>query len=141
MYVCSLLAVLAFSACSSDDDNETKTPVTNDNKNVVSANLPQEITRLEFPKVKGDANNVVLVRKTDQYGVNYCKGAYQAIGFWFEHRGDYPSSESLKAHVVNIKKLEELTGLDFFCNLPDYIEKRVESAPYNPNTLSSKWGF
>lgn len=312
-YVYSLMAVLAFSACSSsDDDNEATKVVTNDNKNVVSANLPQEVTRLEFPKVEGDANNVILVHKTDQYGVNYCteydlskksqrwscyevykdnnfkgwtrsqwdgatwmgrtwsgdpfqkdpdvasdlqtpvsneysksgydrghivasedriysqdangqtffmtnmqpqlhafnagiwedmekqvrnfltydmstqsshaqdtlyickggtidspdqilgytnggyivpkyffcavlkkttQGTYQAVGFWFEHRGDYPASESLKAHVVNIKKLEELTGLDFFCNLPDDIEKRVESAPYDPNTLSSKWGF
>ena len=28
---------------------------------------------------------------------------------------------------VDIDKLEEKTGIDFFCNLPDYIEKDVES--------------
>ena len=65
---------------------------------------------------------------------------YQAIGFWFRHSA-YGSSETVKGHVVNIKRLEELTGLDFFCNLPDDIERSVENASCDPNTVKEKWGF
>lgn len=316
LFLCTVLT-LSFAACSNDDDNNSggsTGKVENVNKNVVSGNLPSEITRLEFPKIEtnGVTENVILVRKTADFGVNYstcydlskksarwccyevyksnnvknwtrkqwegstwmgktwtgdpfqkdpdvdadlqapvnneysksgydrghivasedriysqdangqtffmtnmfpqvhsfnsglwedmekqvrnfltydmstqsshendtlyvCKGAtiddaehiygytspgnfivpkfffcavllknskgYQAIGFWFEHKADYPSSETVKSHVVNIKKLEELTGLDFFCNLPDDIEKRVESSAYDPNTIKNKWGF
>ncbi len=309
IYLFAFIALLSFAACGSDDDNNNGTTgaVNNLNQNVVTSGLPQEVTRLEFPKVKGGSNNTVIVHKTDEFGVNYsteydltkksqrwscyaiykdnnfknwyrknwagatwmgknwtgdpfqvdpavspslqapvsneyypsgydrghivasedriysqdangqtffmtnmqpqfhsfnagiweqmeekvrsfltydmstqsshandtlyvCKGGtidsadkiygytkngyivpkfffcavlrknnegYSAIGFWFEHKDDYPASESLKSHVVNIKKLEELTGLDFFCNLPDDIEKSVESSDYDP----SKWGF
>ena len=64
---------------------------------------------------------------------------YHAIGFWIEHRDDYgygydkfaPSSV-MKKYAVNIDELEEKTGLDFFCNLPDVIEEEVEST-YNEN--------
>lgn len=65
---------------------------------------------------------------------------YQAIGFWFRHSA-YGSSETVKGHVVNIKRLEELTGLDFFCNLPDDIERSIENASCDPNTVKEKWGF
>jgi len=93
-------------------------------------------------KIYGYTNNGYIVPKYFFCAVllKNSKG-YQAIGFWFEHKKDYPSSETLNSHVVNIKKLEELTGLDFFCNLPDDIEKQVESSAYDPNTIKSKWGF
>ena len=62
------------------------------------------------------------------------QGTYQALGFWIEHREDYPyeygdtvPGNVLKEHLVNIDQLEELTGLDFFCNLPDDLEETVES--------------
>ncbi len=62
-------------------------------------------------------------------------GAYHAIGFWMEHRDDYgysngkyASSEVMKTYAVSIDKLEQLTGLDFFCNLPDDVENQAESA-------------
>ena len=63
---------------------------------------------------------------------------YKAIGFWFEHK-TYPSNEKLTDHVVNIDKLEELTGIDFFCNLPDDIENKVESVNINSNYLQTVW--
>ncbi len=55
----------------------------------------------------------------------------RAIGFIAEHDGDLPSEPSaadLKSCAVSIDRLEEITGLDFFCNLPDVIEDEVESA-------------
>lgn len=56
---------------------------------------------------------------------------YHAIGFWIEHREDLPkkpTAEEIKKYAVSIDKLEEYTGLDFFCNLPDVIEDEVESS-------------
>lgn len=67
--------------------------------------------------------------------------AYSSIGFWMEHKEygyDYknkaPLSEIAK-HAVTINKLEELTGMDFFPNLPDAAEEKIESR-CNP----SEWG-
>ena len=63
--------------------------------------------------------------------------AYQAIGFLVEHRDDYGYTfehplkrEDAQAYAVSIDKLEQETGIDFFCNLPDVIEDEVEKA-YN----------
>ena len=57
-------------------------------------------------------------------------GGYSALGFWMEHK-DYgmknPGNSELSAHVVTIDQLEELTGIDFFHNLPDDVEKAVEA--------------
>lgn len=39
-----------------------------------------------------------------------------------------PSSDELKEYVVSVDKLEEETGIDFFCNLPDVLENEVEAA-------------
>lgn len=72
-----------------------------------------------------------------------CKnGTYEAMAFWMEHKiyGKYtetsaPNSE-LAAHAITIDDLEEKTGIDFFHNLPDDIEKSVE-AKYT----ASAWGF
>ena len=42
-------------------------------------------------------------------------------------------------YVVNIKTLEERTGIDFFCNLPDDIEKQVEEM--DVQAIKNIWGF
>ena len=52
---------------------------------------------------------------------------YKAIGFWVEHLDDDHKGDDLKKYCVSIDRLEELTGIDFFCNLPDDVEDRVES--------------
>ena len=54
-------------------------------------------------------------------------GGYKALGFWIQHLSS--DTRDLKPYVVNIDELENLTGIDFFCNLPDDIEKAVESLP------------
>lgn len=56
---------------------------------------------------------------------------YHAIGFWVEHSEylpEQPTVEELQAYVLSIDELEQNTGLDFFCNLPDVIEDEVESS-------------
>lgn len=54
-------------------------------------------------------------------------GGYKAIGFYLEHRSAYADEQNLSPYVVSIDRLEELTGIDFFCNLPDQIESLVEA--------------
>ena len=68
---------------------------------------------------------------------------YQSIGFLVEHRDDYGYNNDHQAPVsvvkncaLSIDELEKATGLDFFCNLPDEIENRVESL-YN----EADWDF
>ncbi|RRD80154.1 DNA/RNA non-specific endonuclease [Alloprevotella sp. OH1205_COT-284] len=60
------------------------------------------------------------------------KGQYQAIGFWTVHDGVNYKKVKLNTLACSIKELEAKTGIDFFCNLPDDIEKMVEEA-YDPD--------
>ena len=53
---------------------------------------------------------------------------YKAMGFWIEHKAGTDKGAALAKYMVNIDELERLTGIDFFCNLPDNIEEQVESA-------------
>lgn len=60
---------------------------------------------------------------------------FHAIAFLVPHKEGMtrnPSSDELKEYVVSVDKLEEETGIDFFCNLPDALENEVEAA-YNLN--------
>lgn len=65
-------------------------------------------------------------------------GNARAVGFWMEHK-DYRNSTAAflkdlrRGSACSIDELEELTGLDFFCNLPDWIEDVVE-ARYTRNS-------
>ena len=61
---------------------------------------------------------------------------YRAVGFWMEHTAVNHADDNLKDYAMSIDELERLTGIDFFCNLPDDIENEVE-ASYAP----SAWGL
>jgi endonuclease G len=52
---------------------------------------------------------------------------YRGIAFILEHANPSKSGTQPKNYVFTIDQLEQLTGIDFFCNLPDDIEKEVES--------------
>ncbi len=303
-----LAAALSLGACSGSDSDSSNggSSSANANRNVVSANLPAEVTRTEFPKVKGGSDNTIIVHSTSQYGVNFCtefdlakksqrwscyavyktnnvtgwqrskwrtgvtwqgktwyydpfqtdpaipesaqpstsefgSSGYQrghivasadricnqdvngqtfymtnmqpmigrfnediwanieakirgfatsyvktesdtmfvckggtidnadqiigyttnhfivpkyffaaillkttkgnkALGFYIEHKA-WSDNTSLIPHVVNIAKLEELTGIDFFCNLPDSEEKAVENRQLDSSYLKNQWGI
>ena len=62
-------------------------------------------------------------------------GQYKAIGFWTEHTANN-SSKNPADYAISIKELEEKTGIDFFCNLPDDIEEEVQKE-YN----LADWGL
>ena len=60
------------------------------------------------------------------------EGKAKAIGFWIEHKDFKDSSLSnlkkiRQAAACTIDELEEHTGIDFFCNVPDCIENIVEA--------------
>lgn len=52
---------------------------------------------------------------------------FYGIAFWFEHK-EKTSNGQLSDYAISIDELEKRTGIDFFCNFPDKIEKAVESA-------------
>ncbi len=60
----------------------------------------------------------VLCKKND---------TYKAIAFWTIHENVSRTKANLADYAISIKELEERTGIDFFCNLPDDIEQAVES--------------
>ena len=82
-----------------------------------------------------------------------CKNSngYKALGFWAEHNNmpgndfwvtkfNKPSEQiTLGDFVVSIRELENLTGIDFFCNLPDDVENSVENL--NVENIKRAWGL
>lgn len=54
------------------------------------------------------------------------QGDYNAIGFWLEHK-KYSNNKVDKSIAVSIDQLEELTGENFFVNLPDAVQTAVEA--------------
>ncbi len=61
-------------------------------------------------------------------------GSYKGMAFWVEHTANTDSS--LAKYMISIDELEERTGIDFFCNLPDNVEEAVEAMD-SPST----WGL
>ena len=62
---------------------------------------------------------------------------FKALGFWAQHNDVVLPSIDLKDYVVSIDELEELTGIDFFCNLPDPVEKTLEGL--SRESICSAW--
>ena len=54
-------------------------------------------------------------------------GKYEAIAFLMIHADEDRQKDDLKNYAIKVDRLEEFTGIDFFCNLPDDIEDDVES--------------
>lgn len=64
------------------------------------------------------------------------KTGYRSIGWIAPQDEDYHSSDKLSKYAMSIDALEARTGIDFFCNLPDDVEKTVET-----QTGVLFWGF
>ena len=87
-----------------------------DNNNIITR-LGSGVNRIPVPKYFFMA---VLCKNKDA-----ANGGYKALGFWVRHQRD--NNTDLSQYVVPIRELEQLTGIDFFCNLPDDIENAVET--------------
>ena len=65
-------------------------------------------------------------------------GNYSAVALWTDQiTNSKDSGSSLSRYAISIDELEERTGIDFFCNLPDATEDTVEKTFYS--TVS--WGL
>ena len=57
---------------------------------------------------------------------------YEAIGIWTQQykskEEDPDKNQPLSYYAISIDELEERTGIDFFCNLPDDKEEKAEKA-------------
>jgi endonuclease G len=51
-------------------------------------------------------------------------GRYEALGLLFDH---VSGRKKLKSYACTVDEVEQVTGIDFFYNLPDDVEGRVES--------------
>lgn len=65
--------------------------------------------------------------------------SYKAMAFWVEHTTQNKTGDNLANYIINIHHLEQKTGIDFFCNLPDKIEEEVENQ--NVEDIKRDWGF
>ena len=81
------------------------------------------------------AGHVVPVPRYYWMALLRVKGSnYSALGFWVEHRDNYseiPATEinpMILEHSITIDQLETLTGINFFPNLPDDVERTVEAS-------------
>ncbi len=61
---------------------------------------------------------------------------WAAMAFWVNQTSEWRKDETLLSHAITIDELEEKTGIDFFCNLPDKIENQVEKTFY-----PKSWGL
>ena len=57
---------------------------------------------------------------------NKTTDTYHSIAFWTDHLDEVQPVKNLADYAISINELEQRTGIDFFCNLPDVIEDAVE---------------
>ncbi len=84
-------------------------------------------------------NNSLIVPKYFYMAVlayDKSSDSYQAMGLWTLHENVSVTNKNFGDYAISIDELEERTGIDFFCNLPDDIEDEVEQT-YNLNY----WGI
>ena len=58
---------------------------------------------------------------------NKATDTYHAIAFWTLHSNVADKNKNFGDFAISIDELERRTGIDFFCNLPDDLEKTVEA--------------
>lgn len=79
--------------------------------------------------------------------LDYYGNEKKAIGFILPNEG---SNKSLKSFAVSVDDVEKLTGLDFFCKLPDDEEQELEAtfdvtlwdiSEFNASKTARKYGY
>ena len=91
---------------------------------VVTGCLPGESSRYVLDN---DDKRVTVPKAFYKALLRLSGGTYTGCAFYFEHKL-YEKGTKFKDYVVTIDKLESMTGLDLFHNLPDDIENTVEAA-------------
>jgi endonuclease G len=52
------------------------------------------------------------------------EGKEKAIGFYYENR---PGKQEMKYTATSVDEIEALTGINFFVNVPDKLEDKIEA--------------
>ncbi len=103
---------------------------------VISTSSNPQVEYIKDNDGKQVAKPVALFKVLLRYKASSTEnGGYSAIGFWYENKK--PSSDAVTAtNAKKVKDIEALTGFDFFHNLDDAIESKVESA-----FVPGEWGL
>lgn len=88
---------------------------------VVTGPILTERAKKRFPKEK---NYIAVPRRYYKVLLNYIDDEPMAIGFIMKNED---SKSHLSNYVVPIDEIENLTGIDFFSELPDDLENELES--------------
>ncbi len=78
----------------------------------------------------GSGNTLVVPKYFYMAFLYYTKStdSYKAFALWTEQKSsDNDSADTIINNRISIDELEQRTGIDFFCNLPDDIEATVEA--------------
>ncbi len=112
-----------------------------DKKNIATWEQTEIKPGMSFSNGRKATKKMNLPVSRHFYMAILCKkgNKYHAMALWVKHTNseEYNKKRTFGDFAINIKKLEELTGIDFFCNLPDNIEKKVETEPVD----LSFWGL
>lgn len=77
-----------------------------------------------LPKIQQGSFKVSIPEYIYKIVLDYYPPTYKAIAFLYPNK-DVPYE--LEKHVVSIDSIEKLTGIDFFPNLPDSLENKLEA--------------
>ena len=61
---------------------------------------------------------------------------WYGMAYWVQNLNEDHTNDNRRGYAMTIDRLEELTGIDFFCNLPDDIEDKAEK-----ELVPSFWGL
>lgn len=92
-------------------------------------------------KTRVNANHVPVPKFFFMAVLGRTGNNFKATGFWISQEGWDSSkrSTSNKDYAVNIATIQNNTGIDFFCNLPDDIESQVENVTYAQMQREWSW--
>lgn len=71
-------------------------------------------------------NTLTIPKKYFMALVRKKSNSYYGIAFLMNHNNN--TGGNLSDYAISIDELEEITGIDFFCNLPDKLENTLESS-------------
>ena len=114
---------------------------TSDTTYVVTGCMVSPSSKIEKDSYKNDVTVPDSYFKAVlKYSKSSTLGTWNAVAFYFEHRA-YSESSPGKQHAMSIDQLEEITGLDFFVNLPAKIgeEKAAKIEAADPTTSDVWW--
>lgn len=92
-----------------------------------SEHIIEYVNRNSHQSTRVNANHIPVPRFFYMAVVCRKGDVWHGMAYWVQQYNEDHSNDNRKGYAITIDRLEELTGIDFFCNLPDDIEDQVES--------------